>query len=60
MPSDEHYSAEPGRSGPPPGDNGGGRAEPVLTAEIQRQVTGLAQRRPLPDFGQAVQVLDGI
>jgi len=48
MPSDEHYSAEPGRGGPPPGDNGGGRAEPALTAEIQRQVTELAQRRYEP------------
>src|SRR5215472_19344887 len=47
MPSDEHYSAEPGHSGPP-GDNGGDRAEPALTAEIQRQVTELAQRRYEP------------
>src|SRR5215472_18283603 len=48
MPSDEHNSAEPGRGGPPPGDDGGGRAEPALTAEIQRQVTELAQRRYEP------------
>src|SRR5262252_6813830 len=39
MPSDERDSAEPGR---------GGRAEPALTAEIQRQVTELARRRHEP------------
>src|SRR5437899_12770308 len=48
MPSDEPNSAAPGRSGPPPADDGGGRAELAQAAEIQRQVTELAQRRYEP------------
>jgi subtilisin family serine protease len=48
MPSDERNSDAPGHGGPPPGDDGGGQAGPAQVAEIQRQVTELAQRRYEP------------
>src|SRR5215472_496063 len=49
MPSDERNPDVPGRGTPsgPPGD-ADDRAEPRLAAEIQRQVTELAQRRYEP------------
>jgi subtilisin family serine protease len=49
MPSDERNSDVPGRGTPsgPPGD-ADDRAEPQLAAQIQRQVTELAQRRYEP------------
>lgn len=48
MPSDERNSADPGRAGPPGGERGGRGEPPSAAAEIQRQVTELAQRRYEP------------
>lgn len=70
MPSDERNSDASGRGTPsgPPGD-ADDQAEPRLLAQLypasQPTLRGALQQilsagRPLPDFGQAVQILRGI